>query len=98
MALECCCSYYGWGDHHLCVDVSNVNFTTLKDYFPLPNIDQLVDTTTRFKVMSFMDAYSSYHKIYIHPKDEDKIAFIIEEGTFCYTRMPFRLKNTGETF
>lgn len=48
--------------------------------------------------MSFMDAYSNYHQIYIHLRNEEKIAFIIEEMTFFYTRMPFGLKNAGATY
>lgn len=51
------------GDHGICVDFIDVNTTTIMDGLPLPNIDQLVDATTGFEVMSFMDAYSSYYHI-----------------------------------
>lgn len=41
----------------------DVNTTTIMDGLPLPNIDQLVNATTGFEVMSFMDAYLSYYHI-----------------------------------
>lgn len=59
-------------DHYMCIDFANAHTTTLKDFFPLPNIEQLVDATTRFEVISFMDAYSVYHQIHMHPRNEEK--------------------------
>ncbi|XP_072062012.1 uncharacterized protein [Arachis hypogaea] len=46
----------------------------------------------------FMDAYSGYNQILMHEADQDKTAFIIENGNFCYKVMPFRLKNAGATY
>ncbi|RDY02358.1 Retrovirus-related Pol polyprotein from transposon 17.6, partial [Mucuna pruriens] len=45
-----------------------------------------------------MDAYSCYNQIQMHPSDEEKTTFIIEEGVFCYKVMPFGLKNAGVTY
>ncbi|RDX66364.1 Retrovirus-related Pol polyprotein from transposon opus, partial [Mucuna pruriens] len=45
-----------------------------------------------------MDAYSGYNQIRMHPADEEKTAFIIEVGAFCYKVMPFGLKNAGATY
>lgn len=59
-------------DHKMCVDFTNVNIATLKDRFPSPNINQLVDATD-FEIMSFMNACSRYHQIRMHPKNEEKI-------------------------
>lgn len=47
----------------MCMDFIDVKTTTLKDYFSLPNIEQLVDVITGFEVMSFMDAYFGYYQI-----------------------------------
>lgn len=82
-------------DHCMCVNFTDVNIATPKDYAPLPNIDHLVDAIARFEVMNFMDAYSGYHKIRMYPKDEEKTTVITKEGTFCYTRMLFGWKNAS---
>ena len=47
----------------MCVDYSNLNDACLKDTFPLPHIDQIVDTTIGHKLLSFLNAYSSYNQI-----------------------------------
>ncbi|XP_072074037.1 uncharacterized protein [Arachis hypogaea] len=46
----------------------------------------------------FMDAYSGYNQISMHRSDEEKTAFITPDGTYCYTVMPFGLKNAGATY
>lgn len=63
----------------LCIDFTYVNMGTPKDCFPLPNLDQLVDTTIDFEIMSFMDAYLRYHHIRMHLGDDEKTTFITEE-------------------
>jgi len=49
-------------------------------------------------VLSFMDAYSRYKRIKMHPSDENKIAFTTGCAIYCYKVMPFGLKNVGATF
>ncbi|GKA83267.1 reverse transcriptase domain-containing protein [Tanacetum coccineum] len=46
----------------------------------------------------FLDAYKGYHQIQMAKEDEEKIAFITSQGIFCYTKMPFGLKNAGATY
>ncbi|XP_057811617.1 uncharacterized protein LOC131025850 [Salvia miltiorrhiza] len=58
----------------------------------------LVDATAGHELMSFMDAYSGYHQIRIHPDDEEKTAFMTSVALFCYKYMPFGLKNAGATY
>jgi hypothetical protein len=69
-----------------------------KDYFPLPRIDQIIDSTAGCKHLSFLDAYSGYNQIRLKVEDEVKTAFITLHGVYCYTMMPFGLKNTGATY
>jgi hypothetical protein len=49
-------------------------------------------------VFYFMDRFSGYNQIQIKPKDQHKMTFICAWGTFAYQKIPFSLKNAGETF
>ncbi|KAK0583982.1 hypothetical protein LWI29_005940 [Acer saccharum] len=82
----------------ICVDVTDLNKACPKDSFPLPRIDQLVDATVGHETLSFMDAYSGYNQIKMHKPDEEKTAFTTDQGLYCYTVMPFGLKNAGATY
>ncbi|KAL0462005.1 UNVERIFIED_CONTAM: hypothetical protein Slati_0088100 [Sesamum latifolium] len=67
-------------------------------FYPLPRIDQLVDSTSGCELLSMMDASQEYHQIMLAPEDRKKVSFITSEGTFCYVAMPFGLKNGGATY
>ncbi|KAI5351644.1 hypothetical protein L3X38_004535 [Prunus dulcis] len=82
----------------VCVDYTDLNKACPKDNFPLPRIDQLVDSTSGNQLLSFMDAYSGYNQIMMHEDDKAKTSFIIERGTYCYKVMPFGLNNAGATY
>ena len=59
----------------ICVDFREINKATLKYYFPLPFIDQVLDTLVGKQYFSFLDGYSGYNHILIAPKDRDKNTF-----------------------
>ena len=61
-------------------------------------IDQLVDSTAGYKLLSFMDAFSRYNKIKIDDANQEKTSFITNQGLFRYKMMPFDLKNAGATY
>ncbi|CAL2266052.1 unnamed protein product [Prunus armeniaca] len=82
----------------MCVDYTNLNRACPKDSFPLPRIDQLVDATASHALLSFMDAYSGYNQIFMHPEDQAHTSFIIDRGLYYYKVMPFGLKNVGATY
>ena len=63
-----------------------------KDHFPLPHIDQIVDSTLSCKILSFLDAYSGYHQIAMKVSDQLATSFITPYGLYCYVTMPFGLK------
>ncbi|RDX91658.1 hypothetical protein CR513_26331, partial [Mucuna pruriens] len=86
------------GRWRMCTDYTDLNRACPKDPYPLPSIDRLVDGVSGFALLSFMDAYSGYNQIRMHPQDVEKIAFITEEGAFYYKVMPFGLKNAGATY
>ncbi|GKA10455.1 reverse transcriptase domain-containing protein [Tanacetum coccineum] len=69
-----------------------------KDYYSLPNIDCKVEAVMGFKYKCFLDAYKGYHQIQMVEEDEEKMAFYTDQGTYCYTKMPFGLKNAGATY
>ena len=64
------------GKWRLRVDYTNLNDACLKDTFPLPRIDQIVDATIGHELLSFLDAYSGYNQIPMYSPDEPKTAFI----------------------
>ena len=70
----------------------------MKDDFPLPHIDILVDNTVGHTLLSFMDSFSGYNQIKMALEDMEKTSFIIPWGTYCYKVMPFGLKNAGATY
>ncbi|RDX66812.1 hypothetical protein CR513_54381, partial [Mucuna pruriens] len=86
------------GRWRMCTDYTDLNKACPKDPYPLPSIDRLVDEVSGQALLSFMDAYSGYNQIRMHPDDEEKTAFITEAGAFCYKVMPFGLKNAGATY
>ena len=86
------------GKWRMCVDFTDLNNTCLKDSFPLPRIDQLVDSTAGHKLLTFMDAFSRYNQIQMAEEDQEKTAFITSQGLYCYRVMPFGLKNAGATY
>ncbi|KAG8484957.1 hypothetical protein CXB51_021413 [Gossypium anomalum] len=86
------------GKVRMCVDYRDLNKASPKDNFPLPHIDTLVDNTAGSSLFSFMDGFSGYNQIKMHPEDMEKTTFVTMWGTFCYKVMPFGLKNTGATY
>ena len=82
----------------MCVDFTDLNQACLKDSFPLPRIDQLVDSTVGHKLLTFMDAFSGCNQIQMAEEDQEKTTFITSQGLYCYKVMPFELKNAGATY
>ena len=82
----------------MCVDFTDLNRACPKDSFPLPRIDQLMDSTAGHKLLTFMDAFSRYNQIRMAEEDQEKTSFITSQGLYCYKVMPFRLKNAGATY
>jgi hypothetical protein len=82
----------------VCVNYTSLNKHCSKDPFPLPRIDQIIDSTVGCTRLSFLDAYSGYNKIKLKKEDKENTAFITPYGVFCYQVMPFGLKNAGATY
>jgi hypothetical protein len=86
------------GKWRMCVDYTSLNKACLKVPFPLPRIDQIVDSTAGCETLSFLDAYSGYHQIKMKKSDQLTTSFITPFGMYCYVTMPFGLWNAGTTY
>ena len=64
----------------MCVDFTDLNRACPKDSYPLPRIDQLVDSTASHKLLSFMDAFSGYNQIRMDEVDQEKTLFVTKIG------------------
>jgi hypothetical protein len=60
------------GKWRMCIDFTDLNKACPKDSFPLPRIDMLVDSTVGHGLLSFIDAFSGYNQIHMHPADQEK--------------------------
>ena len=82
----------------MCVDFTDLNKACPKDSFPLPRINQLVDSIAGHKLLTFMDAFLGYNQIKMVEEDQEKTAFITSQGLYCYKVMPSGLKNAWATY
>ena len=82
----------------MCIDYTDLNKRCPKDPFGLPRIDEVVDSTIGYELLSFLDYYSSYHQISLKEDDQIKTSFITPFGAYCYTTMSFGLQNAGATY
>jgi hypothetical protein len=86
------------GEWQMCVDYTSLNKACPKVPFPLPRIDQIIDSTAGCELLCFLDAYSGYHQIKIKESDQLATSFITPFGIYCYVMMPFSLRNAGATY
>ena len=82
----------------VCIDYRKLNSATKKDHFPLLFIDQILDRLAGSNYFCFLDGYSGYNQIAMHPDNQEKMTFTCPFGTFAFRRMPFGLCNAPATF
>ena len=75
------------------VDFKPLNATTKKDPYPLPFLDEILDTVAGYERYSVCDGFSSYFQVKIVEEDQPKTTFITPWGYFCYKALPFGLSN-----
>jgi hypothetical protein len=80
-------------DIRICVDFRNLNQDSLKDNYPFPNMEYLLQRVTRVEMMSMLDGFLGYNQVLVKEEDQLKTTF-----TYMYLRMPFGLNNIGATF
>lgn len=86
------------GTSHFCIDYHKVNTVTWKDAYPLPRVDDLLDTLAGSRLFSTLDLISRYWQVEVHPRDKEKTAFRTSEGLYEFNVMSFSLCNGPATF
>ena len=86
------------GSTRFCIDYRKVNEVTRKDAYPLPRVDDTLDTLVGSKYFSTLDLASGYWQVEVAENDQPKTAFTTPEGLFQFRVMPFGLCNAPATF
>ena len=82
----------------VCINYQMLNTATKKDHFPLPFIDQILDMLSGQGFYCFLDGYSGYNHLAIHPDDQENTTFTCPFDTYRFQRISFGLCNAPATF
>ncbi|OWY95626.1 hypothetical protein PHMEG_00034319, partial [Phytophthora megakarya] len=86
------------GEIRFCVDYRALNSVTKRDVYPLPRIDETLETLGGALLFTTLDLKAGYWQILVAPEDKDKTAFTTKKGLYRFVRMPFGLTNAPSTF
>ena len=86
------------GKLRFCIDYRKLNSMTVKDTYPLPRMDECIDSLGESEYFTTIDAFAGYWQINLRKRDRHKTAFVCHAGTYEYKRMPFGLTNAPACF
>jgi len=86
------------GKARFCVDYRRLNNITKKDAYPLPRMEDCLDSLRDAKVFTSLECTAGYWKVSIRPVDREKTAFTTHSGIYDWLSMPFGLTNAPATF
>jgi hypothetical protein len=82
----------------MCIDFRKLNKETRKGHHPLPFVYQILERLAKHSYLCYLEGYSRFSKIAIHPEDQEKTTFTCPYSMYAYRRMPFGLCNAPATF
>jgi hypothetical protein len=86
------------GTMRLCVDYQGLNKVTVKNWYPIPLVSEMLDRLSKAAIFSKLDLRDAYYRLQIKEGDKWKTAFKTRYGHFKYLVMPFGLANAPATF
>ena len=86
------------GSLRFCVDYRKLNSITVRDSYPMPRMDECIDSLGSATVFSTLDCNSGYWQLPVAEEDQDKTTFTCHAGTYKFLRLPFGLRNAPATF
>ena len=86
------------GDIIICIDFQNLNRASLKDNYPVPSMEQFLQSVCGSTMLYLLDGFSRYNQVLVTKEDRLKMKFRTKWGTYTYSKIPFRLINVGATF
>jgi transposase InsO family protein len=86
------------GGHRMCVDYRALNKKTIKEHYPLPRIDDQLDSLSGYTYYTTLDLASGYYQIPLSDLSKHLTAFVTPDGHYQFNRMPFGLSNAPANF
>ena len=86
------------GSTRFCVDYRKLNAVTVRDSYPLPRMDECIDSLGDAKIFTTIDCVSGFWQVPIKKENQDKTTFVCHHGAFKFVRMPFGLTNAPASF